>query len=48
MVDADARWVVEAEMAQWLFDNSLLYTTSALWPLGPNLDLWEPMALSQD
>ena len=51
LVNDDERWALQAEMARWAFDNVLdipLDTTSAQWPVGPKLDLWEPMALSSD
>ena len=45
-IDDDARWSKQAEMARWIFDNTMLisvFGVNVVWPLGPKVDTWEPM-----
>ena len=47
LVDTEERWAKMAEMAQWQFDNVILipaFSLNLVWPLGPNVDVWEPLA----
>ena len=42
----DARWEIMGEMATFIFDNVIsipLFTRNSVWPLGPNIDRWEPL-----
>ncbi len=46
MTDAEERWAQEAKMARWLFDQAMvfqLYGQNVVFPLGPEIDVWEPM-----
>ena len=45
----EPRWAKQAEMARWIFDNAMLmplYTEAVVWPVGPNIDTWEPQGIS--
>jgi ABC-type transport system substrate-binding protein len=42
--DPEERWKLQAEIGDWLWDNSLdigLYSVNNIYPLGPNVDSWE-------
>ena len=46
LFDDEARWAKQAEIAHWFFDNVVdisLYAEADVWPLGPEIDAWEPM-----
>ena len=45
MIDDEQRWAAQAEIGRWMFDNAMqipLFMVNAVWPLGPELDAWEP------
>lgn len=47
LIDPDERWGKQAEMARWIFDHTILimlYGENIVWPLGPKVDPWEPLA----
>jgi peptide/nickel transport system substrate-binding protein len=44
--DPEKRWPKLAQVARWNFDNAMHMPTvevGSVWPLGPDLDPWEPM-----
>ena len=43
-LDTDARWRIQGDLAQFIYDNVLsmpLYAENAVWPLGPEVDSWQ-------
>ena len=51
LVDDEARWAKQAEMARWAFDNVMtieIYGQNVVWPLGKRIDKWEPLGGGKD
>jgi len=43
-MDEEKRWGIQADIARFIFDNTLsmpLYAENAVWPLGPEVDSWK-------
>ena len=50
-IDEEERWRKQADMARWLYDHALTivtYEANQVFPLGPEIDRWEPMAITLD
>ncbi len=50
-INDEERWRKQADMARWLYDHALTivtYEANQVFPLGPEIDRWEPMAITLD
>ena len=50
-IDEEERWRKQADMAKWLYEHALTivaYEANQVFPLGPEIDRWEPMAITLD
>ena len=51
LTDEEERWAKQAEGARWIFDEVMvipLFGQNVVWPLGPEIDAWEPMGGRKD
>ena len=50
-IDEEERWRKQADMAKWLYEHALTivtYEANQVFPVGPEIDPWEPMAITLD
>ncbi len=51
LVDEEERWAKQAEGARWIVDQVMvipLFGQNMVWPVGPEIDVWEPMGGRKD
>ena len=51
LTDVEERWAKQAEGARWIFDEVMvipLFGQNVVWPLGPDIDAWDPMGGRKD
>jgi ABC-type transport system substrate-binding protein len=51
LTDVEERWAKQAEGARWIIDEVMvipLFGQNVVWPVGPNIDAWEPMGGRKD
>ena len=51
LTDEEERWAKQAEGARWIFDEVMvipMFGQNVVWPVGPNIDAWEPMGGRKD